>query len=720
MTRHLIKITTGVLFLNIVSFAVAASSSATRSQEDIDKIVKFLVSEKIFTMNKNDNKVPLSYYLGDHSDIEKYFGKYICEKANTCAVVDSLYKDPYAILGRGLPPQQGLEEDRLQAQAQIERTNMKYGANIYDAATWQIAIALAAKNGKLKTSIASTLVNNQLEQVTHAKNRATDKSFLYGYKKPITDAKKAFTFRMVARDFHNKDPFYNTEYQNQLHWDYDPNELAKTDPEKHKPDFFKYISTWSDWKPIIGENAWAQLIGPLQAELLLKGDKIVPDSKALQNAMNTLDAFAAMQAGIGAFYYAPGGSQGNEGPIEQGEISLENNFSMLGGLQILHKILQNTEQTKEVQAALQKIKIMLHGGMTPNGYTTIGLLSFIYNGAYDEKNGIFYTHGRAKDPASKNDWEPSQSDNGADMAVDINTWGTSALGVETIDKWYGEGTALKIWQNVRKKGGYFKNGELRGVGYTLKNSTDAIMSTEWTAGAVNMVQSLVNYYEPLGKDVSALENDLKTMENGIEMLRNDNYLAANFDDATPEANYVSLPKDNSAGQGYLYASKRWHIPFGWYANTLPSLCSNAWVLMNTYSYNPFQFKGKLAGENYATPEKTDISTGDNPSQGNALPRAVKVKFTAGNLGPITDLVLSYNTNGSNNDWIEATKVQGREGFADLPMGTKAIAIAFNNKGWSGACKLNPATKICADADCKTVKTIVTRWSADGSGDCDVS
>jgi hypothetical protein len=41
----------------------------------------------------------------------------------------------------------------------------------------------------------------------------------------------------------------------------------------------------------------------------------------------------------------------------------------------------------------------------------------------------------------------------------------------------------------------------------------------------------------------------------------------------------------------LYASKRYAIPFGWFANPLPSTCATAWMIMEYYGYNPFTLGG---------------------------------------------------------------------------------------------------------------------------------
>ncbi len=685
-----------------LSSSLLATTGIPSNGNETQALVKFLVSNELLGLGN----APTSYYIGTQEDIAKYFGDYVCTMSTeSCQVVDHLYTEPFAVLGQGLPPMGGTDEQRRQAQSQIERTDMKYGADIYDSATWQIAVALAAKNNYIPIAKARELIDNQLAIISLPSNRATNTVFKYGYTKTITDPKVAFTFRMIARDTLNTDPFYPGRMKDYVSWD----------ESIRKPELY-YKSTWSDWKPIIGENAWAQLLGPLQAELILNnGTKISSNSKALINAMNSLDAFSAMQAGIGGFYYAPGGSLGNQGPIEKGEISLENNFSTLGALQVFKTILDKTEQTSAVIEAKRKVNVMLNGGTTVNNFETVGLISFIYNGSYDKKRGVFYTHGTAVNPSSQNDWKPDTTGSPAGAAVDINTWGTSALGVKNIDTWFGAGTAKRIWQNVRNKGGYFNSqGELWGVGYTLNNNVglnpEHLMSTEWTAGAINMLESLIEYYPT--NETEDLRQDLASMKAGVKNLRNDNYLAAGFDNATPKEYFVTLPE--TAGQAYLYSSKRAAIPFGWNANTLPSATSNAWILMNTFRFNPFQYNGKLSGEDYPTPQQRDLS-GDTPSQGDALPKETTINFNAGDLGSISSLTVSYKLDKSSLDWKIAKIVKGRTGVVVLPQGTQSISMSYD--GQYGLCVLEPATKICKDATCTNVFTLVAKWSQDGMTEC---
>lgn len=677
--------------------------------EEITQLVKFLVSPSILKPGKYGEEVPLSYYIGTGDEVAIYFGDYICAKNNTCYVKDTVYKNPFAVLGEGLPPQQGTELQKLQAQAQIERTDMKHGADIYDAATWQIALGLAAKYGYLDTKEALRLINNQTKNILHKDNRATNPEFKYGYQNAISKVEQAFTFRMITTNFMNPDPFLEGKYKSSV----DSDDSAKK---------FEGASSWSDWKPILGENAWAQLIGPLQAEYLANNGKI--SATTLDNAINSLYAFSAMQAGIGAFYYAPGGSEGNQGPIPQGEISLENNFSLLGGLQIFKHILSEMEQTEKIKTAINDINIMLYGGKTVNGYQTIGLLSFLRNGAYNENKNVFYTHGSAKDPSSQNDWEPDNSNDAGANAVDVNTWGISALGVNTIDTWYGKNTALTIWKKVKKQGGFHKNdNELWGVGYTFNNAEENIMSTEWTAGAISAVNSLMDHY---GK-TTELDNDFRSMSTGINHLRNDQYLQyfkVEEDGATPEKYFTSVPVAN--GYAYLYASRRFAIPFGWNANTLPSTTSNAWVIMNKLGFNPFQYQGKLSGENYPEPAKLDITGGGSLPIGDALPKDVKINFNADGLGEqnkILTLVVNYKFSETDANWKKggtATASTKLQGVANLPKNTKIISIAFEKNAknnWYGSCTVSPATKICKNKDCTEVKTLVAVSTEQGLGAC---
>ncbi|WP_019217074.1 hypothetical protein [Legionella tunisiensis] len=204
MRKGVVLLAASALLFSSANLAVATEDNNDR---EIKELVHFLISPPILTLSKDSLSVPLSFYVGDLEDIAKYFGDYVCVPLNTCTVVDTLYEGPFAILGRGLPPEQGTELEWFQAQTQIERTNIKYGTAIYDAGTWQIALALAAKYHYLALDTAKTFISNQLQSILNPGNRATNSIFQYGYQQSITDPTLAFTFRLITTDFYNKDPF---------------------------------------------------------------------------------------------------------------------------------------------------------------------------------------------------------------------------------------------------------------------------------------------------------------------------------------------------------------------------------------------------------------------------------------------------------------------------------------------------------------------------------
>ncbi|KTD17225.1 hypothetical protein [Legionella jordanis] len=716
----------------ILLYSTCSSLNSANRDKEISDLVLFLNSSPMLTPSKSGLAIPLSFYLGNTEDIARYLGDFICRPESSCPVVDRIYSQiysflisPFIILGRGLDPLDGTIQQWFEAQAQIERSNLKYGTDIYHAALWQIALALAARNGYLSSSKAKALVNNQLNTISLPGNRATAPLFLYGNQLVIDDAGKAFSFRLLTSNYYNKDPFYGGRYQNFLSWDYNPSILAANDPEGHSPDFFRYISSWSDWKPLTGENAWAQLIAPLQAEYIFNDGKPSSSSTAIKNAINSLYAFSAMQTAVGAFYYAPAGVLDGQGMIPPGLVSIEDNFTVLAGLQILRHILRNTEQTAEVASALHNIDVMLNGGKTINGWETLGLLSFIYNGAFDNENQVFFTQGSINNPSLQNDWSPDTSRELSGMSVNVNLLAISALGVETLDKWFGEGTARNLWRIVRNQGGYFQNDELWGVGYTLNNHTEVepedIMSGENSASAINALRMLINYYSGLGLDTQDLEADALSMEDNLINLRSDQYLAIGFIDATPEEFFIKLPK--SMGRAYLYASRRFALPFPflWNANTLASLSATSWVLLNKFDFNPLQYGGKFEGEDYITPLRVDVFDHDNEPSGGALPKTIRVAFGRGDLGPVKKLILSFNLDGSQINWTVAGSTAESLGITSLPRGAEGLQLSFfNGVGWATACQIIPATRICKDNACTSAFTIQARWHSNGRGDCDLT
>jgi len=577
--------------------AMAPLGAAAADIDELQASYEFLVRDRtaggvIFKLPAADGGYALPASFRDTAD---YWALYVCRlPGNNCAVTDTYNPSNYQ-----LTPQPGPAGD-----LQTERVNAHNGANIYDAATWQIAVMLGAvKNSFISPPDAYALagnLNKVLQQggsAAHADaapgtKRATTVGSTYTYNgKNIANGQSAYAFRAIAPAWLARDPLMGTRHASLIQ--------AKGLPAEN-PSYQAGKITWSDWKPITGENAWAFLLGPLQAAYIhhVIGEKkpAVPfKDLAIQNALEVLPAFAAMQSKVGGVYYAPAGTVGNQGtqPLNPHEVSVENNFSVFAGLKILRAALQaqpatalTRDEAREVEDAMRTIDRMIDG-----------LLVFFRHAAW--QNGAFVQGGLANDPAQSRDWIPSQGS----QAVDVQTWGIAALGARQIDQWFGPGASFDLWQKTKAWGAYGVGKTLWGVGYSDRdgNGIDAsgayrqgVMSAEWTAGAINAVRNMRVYYGAAGsspqaaKYVASLKEDEAAMLRGVQMLRFEKYQAAAFP-GKPD-NYASLMPEKT--KPYLYASRRYAIPFGWHANPLPSTTSTAWVIMLANTYDPFGFAGK--------------------------------------------------------------------------------------------------------------------------------
>ncbi len=550
---------------------------------------------------------------GSFYDTAAYWGAHVCEGSGAACAIN----DTYNTLNYQLSPAAGAA-----GKLQVERVNAHNGANIYDAATWQIAVVLGAVKGKLRGSSPTSAyaLASGLSEVLHQGSFLYDANTAPGTKRAVTagksfvyngtviaDGKQAYAFRALAPDWIARDPLMGSSYASWI--------TASNLPLSNSAYQAGKI-TWTDWKPITGENAWAFLIGPLQAAYLHyvvedKGRFVPFKELAIQNALDVLPTFAAMQSTVGGVYYAPSGTVGNEGdaPVNPHEISVENNFSLYAGLQILRLTLRaalaedtalDSDEKNRINDALQLVDVMIGGGRIGEGRQTKGLLSFFRNAAWH--NGGFVQGGLADDPGQKRDWSPATET----KAVDVQTWGIAALGAKQIDQWFGTGASFELWQNLKTWGGYGVGKTLWGVGYSDKDGNgidpsgayrQGVMSAEWTAGAINAVRNMVRTYSaepPASPHYSAaqqyaaiLKQDEAAMLNAIGALRIDRYALTDF--PGKPVDYAKLISMKT--KPYLYASRRFHIPFGWYANPLPSTASTAWAMMIAYDYDPFGFGG---------------------------------------------------------------------------------------------------------------------------------
>ena len=598
---------------------VGLQPTAFAGSTDMAASYRFLTSERaqggiLYTATAGKlqgRRLPLSFY-----DSAAYWGEHVCAAAD-CAVVD-VY-DPHTFT---LTPAPSVAGD-----LQTERVNTYNGANIYDAATWQIAVMLGRAVNGMSTAAgedAYALIGNQntllreghsgdSSHPTPAEIKAVTAGSVFVYNgQRIVDPRQAFSFRMTPRSWLSVDPFVGTDYSRYITLANAP--AGNTEYQAGKV-------SWTDWKPITGENSWALLLGPLQAASLHyrieKKSTFVPyRDPALTNALAALPTFAAMQSPLGAVYYAPAGTVANQGDqlVDPYFAAVENNISLYAGLQVLQSVLQATlSRDKDISAAdradidtaLQLSRAMIHGGnigARDKPRTTEGLLAFFKNAAWQD--GEFVQGGRADAPGDANRWRPNLET----KAVDVNTWGVAALGGKQIDEWFGFGAGYRNWSQVKRWGGCGKGATLWGVGFSDRdgngldqdgNFRQGVMSVEWTAGAVTMVRSLIAHYRAIPEDspnydqarqfAESLRKDEQSMLAAMENLRTDTYASADFN-GKPKNYNALFPLSTKP---YLYASTRYFIPFGWYANPIPSTCATSWMVMVNNSYNPFVPGGGL-------------------------------------------------------------------------------------------------------------------------------
>ena len=592
------------------------STVAQPAGADLEASYRFLVSERpqggiLYTASAGTlrgRQLPLSFH-----DSAAYWGEHVCSTAD-CAVIDSFNPQTYT-----LTPQPSAAGD-----LQTERINSHNGSNIYDAATWQIAVMLGHTVNRLPLASgqdAYGLASNQnlLLRAGHSGDsrhpvpnelRAITAGPVFVYNQQrLTDPAQAYSFRMLPRAWLSSDPFAGTPYARLL---------TATGLPPLNPEYQPGKVSWTDWKPITGENAWAFLIGPLQAAALhyRSGNNAayVPfRDPAIANALAVLPAFAAMQSPLGAVYYAPAGTVANQGAqlVDPFFVAVENNISLYAGLNMLRTTLETTRNRDTSLSPADRTKInqvldlsaaMLNGGDLGSNRKTDGLLTFFKNFAWQD--GAFVQGGYANKPAAAHRWLPSLET----RAVDVNTWGIAALGPETIDAWFGFGASYRNWQQVRRWGGYGMGTTLWGVGFSDQDGNgigadgffrQGVLSGEWTAGAITMVRAMIAHYQAVSpkspshqeaiRFVDDLRQDERSMLAAMEKLRVDAYANAGFH-GTPK-NYDQLFKLST--KPYLYASKRYLIPFGWYANPIPSTCATAWMVMVANGYNPFLPGGGL-------------------------------------------------------------------------------------------------------------------------------
>lgn len=434
---------------------------------------------------------------------------------------------------------------------QTEELLASVGLNLYDGSVWAMAQCLLGEVASAVEYTITTLLDNQTLQFGDLKadrecagliepyGDCTDPNqdgacgFCYGDALDSLPTENAYFFRMVS-------DYYCLE-----------GTVDQRCPELGNP------WCWNDYKPVTGENSWAQLIGALQVEYFNAGQNVAAislQSAGVQLAMHMYNAVKVMQLPQGPVLYAPYNTWDKDGDNLGAQASLENNVSLLAGLRLLYRAIAENPSSE-------------YDGMLPELAATMdGITAFIRAG-YD-KDGRYFRQGLN----STRDWVQTP------FATDCQTWTMSVLGLDVVDEWFGDGAALDVWNTTKQVSGYNMNqgtGWVDGVGFS-ENAKEHVLSGEWTFGAVSMLRTLAAMYEARGNHTQA------------QALKDE---AGHMETATKQELTTSVSFSQGSTKAVLYANRRYYIPFGWWANPIPSTASTGWAVFLDNNYNPFEFGG---------------------------------------------------------------------------------------------------------------------------------
>jgi hypothetical protein len=389
-----------------------------------------------------------------------------------------------------------------------------------------------------------------------------------------------YFYRMIGPGYNMWDPLTGSYGINWRATPYGPD----VDPAQ----YWNYagIIHWNDWKPITGENVWGAILGPLQNMFIKNCSNIVKFNSfktapyEVQLAISILPAATALQSPLGSMYHCPEGSKMYPpDPDESTNVSNENNFSSWAAFKALSFIFDTfyTGGDTVLDNAKSQTAKLVKG---LDSWFATNLLPIPIAGENVVSQGGHVTFA--------GEYKPQGGDQA--FAVDCQTWGLLVVGQKRFDAAYaGKGvTAYSVWQSAKKLAGYYINGQLAGVGYTTStegnNTRPDVWSGEWTWGAVFMCRKVADEYAVAGNMAYAAsmradaDSMVSFMKNLVTPCQNDPVWCPGGGLVLPDGSY-------------LYANKRFFIPWGWYANPIGATSSTSWAVCNDFNYNPFMLGG---------------------------------------------------------------------------------------------------------------------------------
>jgi len=440
-------------------------------------------------------------------------------------------------------------------QFESERYITSAGLNIYDGACWSMAMALLGEDNSAVDYEDNYI--NQAKTCQFADNKG-DKAcdgviILKGCEDPDQIGKCGFCYGSGPNQTLDKSTAWTFKYISD-YWAF-ANTVDLRCPELN----LNWI--WNDYKPVLGENAWANIIGPIQVAHIRYGgaDKIPDNDLSISLATSFVRSLPQMKVPqIGGLFYSPMNTLADPTHDLGITVSTENNISVLAALKQLLVVLNVKNLFPEMLGTIKSL---------------IDNIEQYIKSSYDPTLGYFRQGGTVDPNSIQFTWETGKKS----FAVDCQTWAITVLGPKKIDSWFGAGTSKALWKTTKKLGGYHFNeatGSADGVGYSV-NSDDQAFSGEWTFGAINMLRVLAR---DLG-DKSYLE-EANAMRQNIEDKLTDSFTIG-------DSNTVTAVK---------YANKRYYIPFGWFANPIASTASTSWAVFVDSNFNPFHLGGNYTSD----------------------------------------------------------------------------------------------------------------------------
>ena len=495
--------------------------------------------------------------------------------------------------------------------APIERVIMAWGSSTYDAAVWDVALAAAQANPAF-TAEDQTDFTGALGAHARALITATYPGGLRSYRALDTEGSRHWRYGESGRDaaFGTDGEGGHLDARNAFYWQFGTPRWQNPDPHWDPLAPAGAVMSWPAWSVVTGEEAWAAFLGPLQAAFTVNrgrpgwasADGPLPVPALIGNACRALHGVELMQNAVTGGLYRKVGAPGEAGIPDQAATSVENNWSMHTGLGFLEQALLDLRATSDEPSRV--LDFDLDQALAATRRIRQGLRTFFL-----DKARVWHAPGAPfGDPAAVPYGFFLQGTTGLGGAAtgftgafptDVQTWGIAAiLGDRELERALaaslGEDFLFGMFQAAVQLGGYYTPSPsgltLAGIGFNGQRpgAPDALLSGEWTWGAINAAILLADFHREPGHEdpakVRQLLDAARLMIDGVHRLASHDYNPRRL-------------KEGREWVGYLYANRRGWIPWGWYANACPSQAATAWALVVNCGFNPFELGG---GDHQAT------------------------------------------------------------------------------------------------------------------------